>query len=153
MQPLLDKKLPAKINNLAALSEPVLICAREQGVEENKVKKLDLALEEIIVNIIKYAYPRNAEPGDIRVVCGTANASGKPAFLVEVIDTGRPFDVTEEAPLPDIQANLDDRRIGGLGIFLVKKTMDLMTYRRSHNKNILTIGLFLHYHPGTSAGK
>lgn len=142
MKPLFQKTLPARIENISALSEPVLLCARQQGLEEGQVIKLDLALEEIMVNIVKYAYPENEADGNIRVACGQRTALERTMFVVEITDIGRPVDVTGDAPQPDIEADIDDRKIGGLGISRVKKTMDTVAYRRVKNKNILTIGVF-----------
>jgi len=140
---LFEKTLPAYTENISALSQPVLHSAREQGLAEDKLIKLDLALEEIMVNIIKYAYPENSAGGNIMVACGLKTASGKPLFAVEITDTGYPFNVTDDAPSPDINADIDRRQIGGLGILLVKKTMDMVSYHRVKNKNILTLGVFL----------
>jgi anti-sigma regulatory factor (Ser/Thr protein kinase) len=142
MKPLFQKILPARIENIPALSGPVLRCARRLGVEEDKLKKLELALEEIMVNIVKYAYPEKDAAGDIGVACGPTTASDRPVFVVEITDTGPPFDVSGDAPQPDLEADMDDRKIGGLGIFLVKKTMDKVTCRRINNKNILTMGVY-----------
>ncbi len=142
MNPFLEKTLPAQLDSIPLLSGPLLECARQQGLEEAKRMKLDLALEEILVNIVKYAYPHDTA-GKITVSCGLTTASEKTVFTVEITDTGRPFDVTADAPPADTDADIDHRRIGGLGVLLVKKTMDMVSYRRVNNKNVLTVGVFL----------
>ena len=58
---------------------------------------------------------------------------------IEVTDDGRPFDPLNEAPEPDLDASVDDRQVGGLGIHLVRTMVDEMSYRREQDKNHLTL--------------
>ncbi len=58
--------------------------------------------------------------------------------MFEIADDGRAFDPLQ-APVPDIGASLQDRAIGGLGIYLVRKTMDGVTYRRQDGRNVVTL--------------
>lgn len=95
---------------------------------------IELAIEEIYVNIASYAYP--SEIGDVTI---SAEVSGDPRTLTVVFqDSGTPFDPLAMQD-PDITIPIEQRRIGGLGIFLVKDNMDDVTYRYADGKNILTI--------------
>ena len=96
--------------------------------------KVELAIEEIFVNIASYAYPSGN--GD---VCILAEVSGSPKTLTVVFkDSGIPFDPLAMKD-PDITIPTAQRSIGGLGIFLVKDNMDNVEYCYSDGKNVLTI--------------
>ncbi|MDM8526475.1 ATP-binding protein [Desulfococcaceae bacterium HSG8] len=132
---LLEITLPAKLGNLQAFIEPVKGCAKEQGFGEKRLAEIELALEEVLVNIFNYAYEESSGQPYAKVVCQRDGDSG---FLIEIEDAGFPFDVLSEGQ-PDVTADISDRRIGGLGVFLVRELMDDVQYRREDNKNILTL--------------
>ncbi len=132
MRNLLAIKLPAKLGNLGRWMEAVSECAREQGVDQKKIGKIQLALEEALVNICTYAYPE--EPGNAEVSCQQDNSR----FIIEIIDSGIPFDMTS-IPAPDLPSSIEKRKIGGLGIFLIKRMADEVSYRREGNFNILRL--------------
>ena len=92
-----------------------------------------LALEEVVVNVINYAYPEEAI-GDVEVV---AEASTDRLKFV-VIDSGSAFAPTD-VPKADISQPVEERRIGGMGILLVRQLMDSVNYERIDGKNILTM--------------
>lgn len=113
------------------------------GFVESSLKKITsnfellhdliLATEEIIVNIILYSYPK--EKGLIKVWIFL----DKNNFLSIIIkDQGQAFNPLEKQE-PDVAASLDQRAIGGLGIFLVKKLVDDISYCRKNNSNILIL--------------
>ena len=94
---------------------------------------LNLALEEAVSNVLLYAYPGEAEKKvDLKALVWEDRID----FTVS--DSGIPFDPTA-IPAPDLSVDLKDRPIGGLGIFLVKRIMDDVSYRREDGKNILTM--------------
>ena len=95
---------------------------------------IDIAVEEIFVNIAKYAY--DGEPGKAWIRMGVEKCP-RTMFLT-FIDEGKPFDPVSK-PDPDVTLSAEKRKIGGLGIFMVKKSMDSMEYERRDNRNILTI--------------
>ena len=97
------------------------------------VFKVNLALEEIVLNVINYAYDDGLHEFQISLT------SDEDALTIEVIDDGRPFDPLSDAPKPDVSASIEDRNIGGLGIHLVRKMMDDVRYRREKGKNHLTL--------------
>jgi len=125
-------RLPAVLDNLEKLISFISECAGKQGYSPAELRRIELAVEEVLVNICRYAYP--AGTGDIEVNCKV----GSDSSLIEIIDTGIPFDCSTET-CPDIEANVCDRKLGGLGIFLVHKMVDKVAYRREGNKNILTL--------------
>ena len=93
--------------------------------------QIDLAVEEIFVNIVNYAYA----PAVGNVVIGIAVGED---VIIRLEDTGKFFNPLEH-PDPDLDKPLMEREIGGLGILFVKKTMDKVDYSRTDNKNILTM--------------
>ncbi len=132
MRILFNIKLPAKLENLGRWREAVSECAREQGLDKKKIGKIELALEEALVNICKYSYPD--EPGDAEVNCKQDNGR----FIIEIVDSGIPFDMTS-LPSPPLTSSIETRKIGGLGIFLIKKMVDEVKYRREGRFNILNL--------------
>ncbi len=113
---------------LAGQTDPVKLANLAKG----KMRAKLAALEEALVNIFKYAYPEGAE--EVEVVCGVE----KDRLMIEVIDSGVPFDLTT-LPDPDLVSDVDQRKIGGLGIFLIKKLVDDLRYRREGARNILSL--------------
>ena len=94
---------------------------------------LNLALEEAVTNVVLYAYPEGTE-GDVIVDAAVTDK----ALTFTITDTGKPFDPTAR-PDVDINAGVEDRPIGGLGIHLVRQIMDDVRYERRGNKNVLII--------------
>ena len=94
--------------------------------------QIDVAVEEIFVNIANYAYDN--EPGDVEISVSTDELG----TTVEFRDSGVPFNPLQKED-PDITLSAENRPIGGLGIFMVKKTMDSVDYRYIDGQNILTI--------------
>ena len=132
MQILLSLKLPAKLENLQRFMNSVSDCAKAEGFDRKRIDEIELALEEILVNIFHYAYPEL--PGDAEVNCKLETGR----LIIEIIDSGIPFDVTSLTD-PELTADVEERKIGGLGIFLVKRMVDEVKYRREKDKNILSL--------------
>jgi anti-sigma regulatory factor (Ser/Thr protein kinase) len=107
--------------------------AAEAGLPESALGKLELVLEEIVVNVARYAYPK-AQPGTADVGW-RVTAPGR--LAVEVRDRGRAYNPLEGAP-PGLEEELADRPIGGLGIFLVKRLADGASYAREGDRNVLS---------------
>lgn len=131
---LLSKKTwPARLDSLYESLSFVLSCARQHGFGAERLSELELAMEEILVNIFKYAY-RGAETGEVDISCSDHDGN----LIVEVVDSGVPFNLLGASD-PDITAGVDERAIGGLGIFFVKQLMDDVQYRREEDRNKLTL--------------
>ncbi|OPY68243.1 MAG: serine-protein kinase RsbW [Syntrophorhabdaceae bacterium PtaU1.Bin034] len=129
--------LPARIENLGAFIAGVTEAAKATGFNPRKIFDIELALEEVLVNIINYAY--QGKTGDIELSCKSDN---KEWFIMEIADTGSPFDVLSVPP-PDLTADIDERKIGGLGIFFMKKLVDDVKYRREGERNVLELKMRL----------
>lgn len=95
---------------------------------------IKLALEEVVMNVISYAYDDDGTHEFEVRLC--SNSEG---VVIDVIDDGRPFDPLHEAAEPDVEATLEARNIGGLGVFFVKTLMDDVEYRRENDRNRLTL--------------
>ena len=93
-----------------------------------------VAIEEVFVNVAHYAYPG----GEGHVTLGIDFDASDSAVTFRMTDKGIPFDPLKK-PDPDITLSAEDRDIGGLGIFITKKTMDSVTYAYENGENILTM--------------
>ncbi len=128
--------LDAKRENLPQLFEFITKTLREYSDDEKTIRKVKLCVEEAFMNIAAYAY--NPEVGPAKV---SVTALGEPYPLrVQVVftDNGKPFNPLK-AESPDVESGLEDRQVGGLGIFLIKKEMDDITYEYRDGQNILTL--------------
>ena len=103
---------------------------RDLKLSEEAYYLIELALLEICINIVRYAYPE--EKGDICVKIWNQEQK----IFFEIRDWGIPFD-PREVPEPDIQEMVNQGQTGGLGIFLSRQLMNGFEYRREHNQNIL----------------
>ncbi|MGM0440086.1 MAG: ATP-binding protein [Chlamydiota bacterium] len=108
--------------------------AQQVGFEGSLLEKMQLVAEEALVNIISYAYPH--KKGEIEILCYLDEAK---FFKVVFKDQGIPFNPVEEVGDVDIDATLEERGIGGLGVFIIKNMMDEVIYSRQGDKNILTL--------------
>lgn len=102
------------------------------GIDTTLLIQIKLAMDEAVTNVIQYAYP-NSE-GDIRIDMGCEEG----VLKIVVTDNGIRFNPLENQE-PDITLSVEERPIGGLGIFLVKQLMTDVRYDRSEGKNILTM--------------
>ena len=92
-----------------------------------------LVVEELVINIVNYAYPDgNNDYLDVET------SLTEDRITLRFRDGGVPFNPLEQAP-PDMSLPMRQRQIGGLGIFMVSKKMDTMTYEYTNNENVLTI--------------
>ncbi|MER2054107.1 MAG: ATP-binding protein [Clostridia bacterium] len=98
--------------------------------------QINIAIDEIITNIASYAYAGEKENGMMTI--GFAFDAGTETAEITFADEGMAFDPLSAAE-PDVNLPAEERQIGGLGIFLVKKTMDDVSYRREDGQNVLTI--------------
>lgn len=96
--------------------------------------QIDLAVEEIFVNIANYAYDPETGPATVRAEVHPDRS----AVSITFIDHGVPYDPLAKAD-PDLSKSAEEREVGGLGIFLVKQTMDDIRYEYVNGSNILTI--------------
>jgi len=121
------------IEQITLLPDFVDAVAEEAQLDHEAIFNLNLALEEAVTNVIMYAYPEGTD----NVMDIDARVDGKRVSFV-ITDSGKPFDPTAKEAV-DINAEMGERPIGGLGIHLVRTIMDTVNYERKEEKNILTI--------------
>lgn len=129
-----EKVFPAEDKELPSVLEFVEEELDKAGCSMKMKIKITVALEEIFVNVAHYAYPGGK--GDVTI--GIACDANRGSAIFRFTDRGIPFDPLAK-PDPDVTASVEERQIGGLGIFMVKKTMDEISYRYENNCNILTM--------------
>jgi serine/threonine-protein kinase RsbW len=121
---------PAELRRVAAFVDEL---GDEFALDGELLMNLNLVLEEMVTNIINYAYPQPTEDAiELR-----AESDGKEIVLT-LADRGVAFDPTMRGDL-NTDVNPAEREIGGMGIFMVKKSMDDVQYRYESGENILTI--------------
>ena len=103
------------------------------NIDQKVIFALHLALDEILTNIISYGY----EDDDNHQIDVRLKLS-KDRMIVEIEDDGKPFH-PNQAPSPDIDKPLHERKIGGLGLYLVNNLMNSVDYKSQNGKNILTL--------------
>ena len=103
------------------------------GFDMSTTFKLNLAIEEAVVNVMSYAYPAGTK-GDVDI---DAEADDEQLKFV-ISDSGTPFDPTQKGEV-DTTLSAEDRGIGGLGIHLIRQIMDTINYERVDGKNVLTL--------------
>jgi serine phosphatase RsbU (regulator of sigma subunit)/anti-sigma regulatory factor (Ser/Thr protein kinase) len=128
-------RLPARLETLADFLAFVAERSAASGFSATRTGEVQLTVEEAVVNIVRHAYPH--EPGDIELRWRAGDAG---RVTIEIEDTGVPFDI-RSVPAPDLQADLADRRVGGLGVFFIMNLVDEVDYKRDGDKNVLTLVL------------
>ena len=103
------------------------------GFDMSTTFKLNLAIEEAVVNVMSYAYPAGTK-GDVDI---DAEADDEQLKFV-ISDSGTPFDPTQKGEV-DTTLSAEERSIGGLGIHLIRQIMDTINYERVDGKNVLTL--------------
>lgn len=101
---------------------------------------INLAAEEIFVNIVQYGFSNSAVKKDIIINCFIKESS---VFHLQFCDMGIPFNPLQKQ-MPLIDTSIEERSIGGLGIYLAKKLMDEITYEFINGKNKLTLKKIVH---------
>lgn len=105
----------------------------EAAAASSQAFALQLAVEEVVVNIVNYAYPTD-QSGELTITTALTEAS----ITITFADRGIPFNPLTQSP-PDLTLTAEERPIGGLGIFLVREMMDEVDYRFCDGRNVLTI--------------
>ncbi|MDE3045607.1 MAG: ATP-binding protein [Verrucomicrobiota bacterium] len=104
------------------------------GLDEVNARKVELASEEALVNIIQHAYKNTEGEVDIEIKEGEGNR-----IEIEIRDSGPPFNPLKQKTTFDPLASLEEREIGGLGILFIRQYMDDVRYRRDGSANVLTL--------------
>lgn len=99
---------------------------------------LNLALEEAVVNVIEYAYPKDGKEYTFTLNVQAVKENGETVLTFKLCDQGTPFDPTQTGDV-DTTLSAQEREIGGLGIFLVRQLMDDVSYQYVNGSNVLTM--------------
>ena len=124
-------KIAPSLDQLERISAVVEDLGQQDNWPPDLIFKVNLVLDELSVNIVNYG----GEASEIEV----SLAADAQEVRVEISDDGRPFDPLNDAAEPDLDAPLEERSIGGLGIHLVREMMDELYYRREDGKNRLAM--------------
>lgn len=126
--------LAARIENVEAVTDFINAGLEDVGCSMKAQMQIDVAIDEIFSNISRYAY--STGEGEATVLLDTESIPG--SVSVSFIDGGTPYNpLSTKEPATDLP--VEEREIGGLGIYIVKKTMDEIRYDYKDGKNILTI--------------
>ncbi|MCR4584491.1 MAG: ATP-binding protein [Lachnospiraceae bacterium] len=129
-----ELEIEAKDENLDTVLDMVNGQMEEMGFLPKTMIRMAVAVEEIFVNISHYAY--GDKTGSAKII---VESSEEPkGVFITFIDSGIPYDPLEKED-PDITLSAEERQIGGLGIYMVKQTVDDIVYRYEDGKNILRI--------------
>ena len=129
-----ELEIEAKLDNLNQVLAFVDGFLEENECSMKVQMQMDVAVEEIFVNIANYAYAPGVGQARIRI-----EITGEPRMVqVTFIDSGVPYDPLAK-PDPDVTLSAEERQIGGLGIFMVKKSMDEVEYEYKDGCNVFTI--------------
>ena len=129
-----ELRLAASIENIETVTDFVNQELELLGCPMKSQLQIDVAIDELFGNIARYAYPAQGGDATVRVEVEEDPLS----VIITFIDRGTPFDPLERKD-PNVTLSADEREIGGLGIFLVKKTMDDIDYEYKDGQNILRI--------------
>jgi anti-sigma regulatory factor (Ser/Thr protein kinase) len=125
--------VPAKVEHLGTMLDFIRGGAEASGLDARAVRQIMVAVEEPLMNVISYAYPEGG--GEVEITHDRQEGRG---FVIEIADRGVAFDPLS-VPDPDVEAPLQDRKVGGLGIYMMRKMMDEVSYRREPDRNVLTL--------------
>jgi serine/threonine-protein kinase RsbW len=123
--------LPATMESLEICRLFVMGKLQQLHVVQELEFKVELVLEEVLTNVIHYAYPEEA--GEMEVACTIEDDQN---FCFRVTDWGIPFNPLER-PDPELSEDISERQVGGLGIYLVRHLVDDLSYERQEGKNTL----------------
>ena len=95
--------------------------------------RVNLVIEEWVLNVMDYGYDGGDNEIELKLT------SEPDSLTIEIVDAGKPFDPLHDAPEPDLDSSIEDRPVGGLGVYMVRTMMDQTHYRREEGKNHLTL--------------
>ncbi len=129
----LSLKIEASPDALDRINDELESLSRQEEWPSDLFFTTNLVVEELGLNVINHAY--RGQSGEFEIII----TSEEQAITVEIIDNGPPFNMLQDAPLPDVEAEIEERPIGGLGIHLVKTMMDELYYKRDQERNHLIL--------------
>ncbi|MCF8108906.1 MAG: ATP-binding protein [Desulfohalobiaceae bacterium] len=128
-------RLSADVQNLEQFLSGIRDTAARHDFPEKRIREIELAAEEALVNIFQHAYPEG-DAGDVLMECSLD--PGGEQLIIRFLDTGIAFDNAAIAE-PDLTLDLEERPVGGLGFFFMQTMVDEVTSTREGETNILTL--------------
>jgi anti-sigma regulatory factor (Ser/Thr protein kinase) len=125
-------EIEGTMGNLPALHDFITATLKKLDIDSPPAYDIELAVDEITTNVVKHAYKEKA--GRIWVTCFRLGQE----FYVIIKDEGKPFDPSTMPP-PDLTSELEKRKVGGLGIYFVRRVMTRMGYEYRDGMNIVTL--------------
>ena len=126
-------RIEADVREIERLNKLVRQFGELHDVPSRTLYAVNLALDELVTNVVLYGF---TDPANQQVLIKIA--TGGSELVASVHDGGRPFNPLDVKP-PDLNAPLEERELGGLGVHLVRSLMDQVTYARENDQNVLTV--------------
>ena len=136
--------LPADVERLPDVVDPLQEALARLACPHPTVDQLIVAVEELFVNVAHYAYPKDERPGEVRLTYAfgqsddAAGSAKGHCVTIAIEDEGIPFDPVAK-PDPTLPTRVEEVKIGGLGILMVRRTTDTFVYERRGPTNVTTI--------------
>ena len=127
--------VPAKLENLEAINAFLGMNIPERYMPV--LSQVELAAEELLVNVFSYAYPHGA--GTAEIHCHEVWLDDVPYLCFKARDWGEPFNPFQDAPTPNLTADVEDRPIGGLGVYLIKSVVAHYAYSFYEQANTIEL--------------
>ncbi len=129
----LSIKVKSDREELDGITAAVEALSVDEAWSSDLLFRINLVIEELVLNIMDYGYDDDQHEIEINL------KSDSEAVTIDILDEGRAFDPLHDAPVPDINAPLEERSVGGLGIHLAKTMMDELSYHREDARNHLQL--------------
>ena len=129
----LSLKVKSDREELDGITSAVEAFSADEDWSTDLLFRINLVIEELVLNIIDYGYDDNDHEIELNF------NSDANSVTIDITDEGRAFDPLNDAPEPDVNSPLEDRHVGGLGVYLARTMMDELTYRRENSRNHLTL--------------
>ena len=133
MSSTLALKVETRLEELPRIAAAVDELAERESWPPGMAVRVNLVIEEFGINVMNYGYDEGVHTFDINL------SYNDDLLTIEIIDGGKPFNPLEDAPEPDTESPIEDRPIGGLGLFLVRTMTDDLQYRWEDSKNHSTM--------------
>ncbi len=124
--------IPADVAAIPGVTAAIEMAMKVYEFSDEDILDTQLAVEEALTNTIVHGYGK--QPGELMITCTASDG----LVELQIEDSAPPFDPLSQ-PEPDLSAELDKRRIGGLGVHLIRRVMDEIVYRYEDGKNILVL--------------
>ena len=133
MKQLLHVQVAADLNQLHGIESALESLGEQANWDAGLIYQVQLVLEELAVNTANYGFRQDRDAAEGIIEIGISEDDD--SIRIDYSDNGRAFDPFEEAPEPDLEGEIMDRRVGGLGVHFVRTMMDEVSYKREAERN------------------